>query len=108
MKKLNFNRQKRIITGIIGLLVVATIGIGFYYNSVSAKAKEEATIQYISLQPKGSFYNEILNSTSEDGYLVDGLTEQQVQQFTTQLEDQTNSLTKYNKKIQRTHLICHQ
>lgn len=32
MKKLNFNRQKRIITGIIGLLVVATIGIGFYYN----------------------------------------------------------------------------
>ncbi|MDT2975058.1 hypothetical protein [Enterococcus casseliflavus] len=98
MKKLNFNRQKRIITGIIGLLVVATIGIGFYYNSVSAKAKEEATIQYISLQPKGSFYNEILNSTSEDGYLVDGLTEQQVQQFTTQLEDQTNSLTKYNKK----------
>ncbi|WCG34425.1 hypothetical protein PML78_13250 (plasmid) [Enterococcus dispar] len=98
MKKLNFNRQKRIITGIIGLLVVATIGIGFYYNSVSAKAKEEATIQYISLQPKGSFYNEILNSTSEDGYLVDGLTEQQVQQFTTQLEDQINSLTKYNKK----------
>lgn len=91
-------RKRRFIIGILGLLVVTLIGGGFYYNTASAKAREEAMIQYESIQSEGSFYNKILNSTSKDGYLVEDITKQQVQQFTTQLESQKDTLKKYNKK----------
>lgn len=99
-----FKRKKRIITGMIGLLVVVLVGGMFYYNAASAQAREEATIQYKSLQSKGNFYNEIRNSTSQDGYLAEEITEEKVDQFTTQLEKQKNTLQKYNKQYPKSKL----
>ncbi|MGI6154498.1 MAG: hypothetical protein ACOYEB_00925 [Enterococcus lemanii] len=92
------NKKKRIITGFIGLLVIVVVGGLFYYSAVSAEAKEEAAIRYNNLQTNGSFYNKILNSTSKDGYLVEEITEEQVEQFAVQLEEEKNTLKKYNRK----------
>lgn len=104
MNKENFKRKKTIITGFIALLVVVIIGGGFYYITVITEAREEAKIQYNSLQSQGTFYKKILESTSEDGYLLEKTTEQQVQQFSTQLENQKDSLTKFNKKYPKNKL----
>lgn len=92
------NKKKRIITGFIGLLFIVVVGGLFYYSAVRAEIREEATLRYNNLQTNGSFYNKILNSTSKDGYLVEEITEEQVEQFAVQLEEEKNTLKKYNKK----------
>lgn len=92
------NKKKRIITGFIGLLVIVVVGGLFYYSVVRAEIREEATLRYNNLQTNGSFYNKILNSTSKDGYLIEEITEEQVEQFAVQLEEEKNTLKKYNKK----------
>lgn len=98
------NKKKRIITGFIGLLVIVVVGGLFYYSAVSAEAREDATIRYNKLQTNGTFYNKILDSTSKDGYLVEEITEEQVEKFAVQLEEEKNMLKKYNKKYPNNEL----
>lgn len=98
MKKKVFHNQKKIITGIIILLVITIIGGGLYYNFINTKETKAANIEYNSLQSDGNFYNKLKNSTPEDGYLTEEITNQQIEEFINQLEDKKSILKKYNQK----------
>lgn len=98
MKKGFFKLNKWLVTGIIGFFVVVVIGAGFYIRSADTDGEQEAKIQYTSIQPGGELYKQVEAGTSEDGYLAEEITEEQVSQFATQLESQLSSLETYNKK----------
>jgi hypothetical protein len=98
MNKGFFKLNKWLVTGIIGFLVVVVIGVGFYIRTANADGAQEAKIQYTSIQAGGELYKQIEVGTSEDGYLAEEITKEQVSQFSAQLESQLASLETYNEK----------